>query len=58
MVGYAANSEGRTVLEGRIVDTTLPSLERSGFQDLDQDGERPSQQPGPARAQENPGAGG
>jgi len=45
MVGYAANSEGRTVLEGRIVDTTLPTLERSGFQDLDQDGERPSQQP-------------
>ena len=45
MVGYAANSEGRGVLEGRIVDTTLPDLERSTFQDLDQSDERPAQQP-------------
>ncbi|MEJ7638470.1 MAG: hypothetical protein WKF75_10980, partial [Singulisphaera sp.] len=45
MVGYAANSEGRRVLQGRIVDTTLPDLERAGFQDLDQGDERPAQQP-------------
>jgi hypothetical protein len=45
MVGYAANSEGSRALEGRIVDTTLPDLERTGFQDLDQSDERPAQQP-------------
>ena len=50
MVGYAANSEGRSVLEGRIVDTALPDLERSGFQDLDQSDERPADGPPPARS--------